>query len=250
MRHLLFVSLLGSCTGDSGTDDSAGPSLTVTVTIASPKDGTTFAWDEDVTFDVVVKQGKEEVTFRSVVWTAGGKTLKGDEAEAAASTFGEGEVEVGVQLFVGDEKVEAAPITITVEAEPVDTDTGGDTGVEPGAIRYEGTMATHVWYDGDFGSYDSDCPGTVSVDILDGTMTGTGWCLLDGQYDMYFVIEGTQGGGGISGALIAESDGNEFRTPFDGTGKKGETLDASYDKTFNDSGETVRIAGTWTADPI
>lgn len=249
MRQLLLLPVLVSCTGDSATDSAAsGPP--VKVTIASPADGESFAWDDDVTFDVVVKQGKEEITFRSVVWSVGGDTLKGDDASAAAKSFGAGEVEVSVELYVGDEKFTADAVSFTVEEEPVDTDTGGDTGVEPGALRYQGTMATHVWYDGDFGSYDSDCPGSVTVDILDGTMSGSGQCLLDGQYDMYFVIEGTQNGGGISGSLIAESDGTEFRTPFTGTGKKGETLDAEYDKTFNDSGESVRIAGTWTADPI
>ena len=94
--------------------------------------------------------------------------------------------------------------------------------------------------------------GLVMVDWhADGTMSGTGYCKADGEYDFYFTIEGKQkGGGALSGDLIGEVDGSVARTPFTGTGQDGETLNASYDKTFNDSGESVRIAGAWTASPV
>ena len=48
-----------------------------------------------------------------------------------------------------------------------------------------------------------------------------------------------------------EGDGIAIEcTPFTGTGTDGSTQEAAWDKTFNDSGERLRIAGTFVADPI
>ncbi len=245
MRALLAFALFASCTSDTATDtgqDDAGPPPVVTIVL--PESDQVYAWEDTIEVEVAVKRGKEEVAFRSVVWSVGGETIKGETASIKAQAVGAGDHEVSVELYVGDDKYTES-VDIVVEEEIV------DTGVGPGSTHYEGTMATHVWYDGDFGSFDADCPGTVTFDVSEeGVMSGTGWCLLDGEYDMYYVIEGQQNGAGISGTLIAEQDGEEVRTPFTGTGRAGETMTANYDKTFNDSGESVRIAGTFTADPV
>ncbi|MSQ02920.1 MAG: hypothetical protein EXR71_13680 [Myxococcales bacterium] len=255
MRTLPLFVLLASCSGGSDADTAAAGSGIV-ATIFTPKDGQEFEWDDLIELEVRVREGQETPSFRSVVWTVGNVTAKGEYATLDADRAGEGEVNVKVELAVGLEKY-SDTVVVTIGGKGGDTgddtgnDTGNDTGVV-GSLNYAGSMSTHIWYDGEYGAFDADCPGTVSVNIAeDGTMSGTGWCKADGEYDFYFTIEGKQkGGGALSGDLIGEVDGNVARTPFTGTGQDGETLNASYDKTFNDSGESVRIAGTWTASPV
>ncbi len=244
-RLLLLVPLFACTSSGTSSGDSAS-ALPITLRIVSPKDGAHFDWDAKIPLEIGVKQGQADVEARVVDWTVGDQSFQG----ASTTAFGldPGDYTVLVDAVVdGDHYGES--VKITVDEKP-GGDTGGDTGVPPGSVTYLGTMAAHVWYDGSYGTFDGDCPGNVTVYITDvGVMSGTGHCVLDGQFDMDFVIDGTQGKGAISGALVADVDGTEYRTPFTGTGKDGQHLDAAYDKTFNDAGESLRIAGTWAADP-
>ncbi len=255
MRYLPVFLVLSSCSGGSD-DDSADAGTGITAKIIMPKDGAEFEWDDLIELEVKVRDGQDIPEYRSVVWTVGDATAKGDFASLDADKAGEGAVDVTVELAVGlDTYTDTVRIAVGGKGGDTGNDTGNDSGNDTGTVgslNYAGSMATHIWYDGEYGTFDADCPGTVTVNIAeDGTMSGTGYCKADGEYDFYFTIEGKQkGGGALSGDLIGEVDGSVARTPFTGTGQDGETLNASYDKTFNDSGESVRIAGAWTASPV
>jgi hypothetical protein len=224
------------------------------INVKSPEDGAAYEWGDTIDLEVQVREGGKVVDARTVVWTVGDRTERGASTFVEASRLDAGEVDVSVDVTYGGNQYNQR-LTITVDdgggGKDTGKDTGGDTGVASGSIAYSGTMASHIWYDGEYGRFDGDCPGTVDFAIdEEGTMAGTGWCLLDGQYDFYYTIEGLQGRGEISGSLIAEGDGQEYRTPFTGTGKDGETQEASWDKTFNSGGDSLRIAGSFTANPI
>lgn len=255
MRSLLPLApfLFVSCTTEG--EDTAGNAAAVVLVVKSPEDGADYSEGDTIDLQVQVKEGGKLVDARSVVWTVGDLTERGATTFVEASRLDAGKVDVSVDVsYGGNQYNETLSITIGGGGDTgKDTgkDTGNDTGTTPGTVTYTGTMASHIWYDGQYGSFDGDCPGTVDFTIDEaGTLSGTGWCLLDGEYDFYYTLEGVQGRGEISGSLIAESDGTEYRTPFTGTGTDGSTQESAWDKTFNDSGERLRIAGTFVADPI
>lgn len=248
LRPFLLLPLLACTPADSGGDSGGG--VPITAKIVTPKDGDHFDWDEAIELEAGARQGPAAADMTGVTWTVGDKTARGPTAEI--TNLAPGDYTVTVDVVVGGEHY-GDSVDITVNEKPADTgggDTGGDTGAPPDSITYVGAMNAHVWYDGTYGAFDGDCPGNVTVYIVkDGTMSGTGHCVLDGQYDMDFLIDGTQGGGKVSGALVANVDGTDYRTPFNGTGKDGGHLEATYDKTFQTGGDSLRIAGDWSADP-
>ena len=247
MRPSIFVVLLtlGCAPSSDATDTGSAGGQPVTLTITSPKDGATFEWDEDVSLEVSAKQGREEVKLGAVTWTLGDLDLHGESATASNLDAGDYDVEVDA-VVDGEHYTES--VSITVDEKPKDTG-GGDTGHNPGDTVYAGTMSSHVWYDGQFGKFDGECPGTVNVTIAtDNQITGTGYCNLDGQYDMNYTLDGKLAGDNtISGNLTANVDGTEYKTPYDGKKKGDGSLTASYDKTFKDGGDSLRIQGTWDA---
>lgn len=256
MRTLLPPALLlfVSCATE-GEDSSGGEAVVVVVT--SPKDGERFSEDDVIDLEVQLKQGGKLVDARTVVWTVGDLTERGASTFVEASRLDAGEVDVSVDVNYGGKQYNQQ-LTITVAGQGEDTgkdtgkDTGQDTGTDPGSIAYTGTMASHIWYDGEYGEFDGDCPGTVDFVIDEaGAVVGTGWCVLDGEYDFYYTLDGTQGRGSISGSLIlVGDDGTEYSTPFSGTGTDGSTQEASWDKTFRTGGDSLRIAGSFVADPV
>lgn len=259
MRSLLPVAALLFLSCSPASDDSASDATAVTLNVKSPKAGAAYEWGDTIDLEVVVKEGGSAVSPRSVVWTVGELTERGEVSFVEASQLDEGDVEVSVDVQYGGNQYNER-VTITIDDGKGGHDTGGDTGRDTGNDTgnnggpgtYTGTMSSHIWYDGEYGKFDGDCPGTVDFSVDDGgTMAGTGWCKLDGEYDFYFNLEGTQGRGDISGFLIlTDDDGNEYRTPFSGTGSDGGTHEASWDKTFNNSGDSLRIAGTFVANPV
>lgn len=239
----LFV-LLGCAAPEE--DTSSGSNVAIEVSIDSPGDGDRFDWDEKITLEVSAKEGQKKVDLGAVTWTVDDRELRGESAEVA--NLDPGDYTVEVDVVVGGEHY-GSNVEITVKDRPDDTGDTGDTGTG-GPGTYAGTMATHVWYDGEYGEFDGDCPGTVNFTVSEsGVIDGTGKCSLDGQYDMDFRLDGSQSGSNISGTLIAESDGTEYRTPYTGTGKEGGHFAAEYDKTFQTGGDSLRIAGSWAADP-
>lgn len=247
LRTLLPLLVLFGCASPEEEDSAGGPDVAITVSIDSPSDGDRFDWDESITLEVSAKEGQKKVDLGAVTWTVDDREIRGESAEV--SDLDPGEYTVEVDVVVSGEHY-GSNIDITVKDKPEDTghDTG-DTG-SGGPGTYVGTMSTHVWYDGEYGKFDGDCPGSVNLTVsTSGVIDGTGRCSLDGQYDMDFRIDGTQSGSSISGTLVAESDGTEYRTPYTGTGKEGGHFAAEYDKTFQTGGDSLRIAGTWAADP-
>lgn len=242
LRSLLPALALLAC-GTSEPGDTGGSGASIVVSIDSPADGDRFDWDESITLEVSAKTGPKAADIGAVTWTVADREVRGESTEI--SDLDPGDYTVNVDVVFEREHYEAS-VDITVLEKPTDT---GDTG-SGGPGTYAGSMATHVWYDGEFGTFDGDCPGTVNFTVSEaGVIDGTGHCTLDGEYAMDFLLDGNQGGGEISGALIGVIDGQEVRTPYTGTGKDGETFSASYDKTFRDGGDSIRIEGTWTAEP-
>jgi hypothetical protein len=260
MRSLLpacFVALVSgtfvSCTTEA--EEPGSEALAVSLTVKSPEDGATYEWGETIDLEVQVKEGGKVVDARSVVWTLGDRTERGASSFIEAERLDAGSVDVSVDVAYGGNQYNQR-LSIKIDdggggGEDTGKDTGKDTGNNGGSGTYSGTMASHIWYDGEYGRFDGDCPGTVDFTIDDaGALSGTGWCRLDGEYDFYYTLEGVQGRGDITGTLIAESDGTEYRTPFTGTGKDGETQQAEWDKTFQTGGDSLRIAGSFVADPV
>jgi len=134
-----------------------------------------------------------------------------------------------------------------------DTDSDSDTDTDTDADTPEdfvGTLEAHGFYNGTYGSYDFDCPGTIELVIdVDGTITGTGSCDTD-EFGMGFRVEGRQhGDNSITGLLIAESGGDRVDTPFEGT-RRPRLVTASFDKTHTNAGESLRLRGAIRADLV
>lgn len=131
-----------------------------------------------------------------------------------------------------------------MEEKPVDT----------GPVGYvNGVFQANVQVSGDF-DVSGPCNGVVNLtgDPVANSIEGTGTCtwVTDwGDLDMLFMIDGVADSGALSGNLTLEYEGESYPTPYTGTGNVGSALSASFDETYNVSGSSLRIAGTWSADP-
>ena len=250
MRPFIFPSLLLlSCTGTADEGDDGEKAEPLEVEILSPEHGSSWSEGETIPLEVTATQGKGEATVDTVGWTIGGEEYRGQSPPARNLDPGNYDVVVDV---VVDDKHYSGRVGIEVTEGGGDTDTDTDADADADAdvdYTYAGTLSSHIWLSGDF-DYDADCPGTVSfVATRDGTLAGTGYCRLDGDYDMNYQIEGTVNGRNLSGDMVMVDGGTEYRTPFTGTGGLGDTMSASFDKTYRESGNELRIQGSWTASP-
>lgn len=249
MLFLLVPALLScSPSNDDSGDEASGE---ITVEIVSPEHGDKFDQGEKIRFEVSVKSGKEDAKTDSVIWSIGREELRGTEAEFSRLEPGSHNVEVEVTVD-GKKYTDDVGITVREGGGDGDTDTDSDTDTDTDAdtdVQYSGALNTHVWLEGDF-DYDDACNGTVAITYTAAdALVGTGQCRL-GDYDFPYTIEGNGNRGNLSGNMILTSEGVEYMTPFTGSGERGSPIDAAFDKTFRDGGNSLRIAGTWTATPI
>lgn len=248
MRALYALPIaLFACAGNAeeAEEEKSEP---VEIEIVSPEHGSEWSEGDDIHLEVSAKQGKAAADVDSVVWTVGDREVRG--ASTDVGNLDPGNYDVVVDVVVGD-KHYGGRVGIVVNRGEADADTDADADADADAdvTPYAGTMDSHVWLSGDF-DYDASCPGTVSFTVSSsGTIAGTGQCRLDGDYDMAYDIEGTVSGRNLSGDMIMVNEGTEYRTPFTGSGAVGDTMNASFDKTFRDGGNELRLQGSWTASP-
>jgi hypothetical protein len=237
---LLLLSL--SCSG--GTGDGETPHLTAT--IVSPEAGEVFSPGEEIELDVALRVGSTAAEPGKVTWTIGDWTGSGERTSTTDIPLGDWTVLVAAT--VGEESAKDT-VRITVEGDADgDTDADADADGDPN-LPYGGPFDANIEYDIAGFEGGGPCPGTVTLTVGTLGFDGTGACSAEGT-DFLFTIEGKISGTAISGDLIADADGTEYRTPFTGTGSYGESLSAQYDKTFTEGGDSLRIFGTFGADPL
>lgn len=238
--HALPLFLLACAGGD--TDDGTGPdgrdpkSAEITIAILSPAEGDEFPYGEPVPLSVEVERNGEATAADSVTWTVGTWTGRGKETEATGLRAGA--VAVEVEVVAGGETLTAS-VGIVV-AEPI-------------VYTYSGPFQADVIAEIDgLGSFDDSCASTIRFTLDAGVVSGSGVCAVFDDFDLdpiTFTVEGTATGGNVRGDLVMALDGEEARTPFSGTGTAGAAFTASFDTTHRSSDGSVRIVGTWTANP-
>ena len=247
MRATWLLLLPLSCSG--GSDEGGGGQLTAT--IVSPEPGETFSPGEAIGLDVALRVGNADADPGKVTWTIGDWTGTGEQAEATGIAAGDWTVKVSAT--VGDETAKDT-VRITVEGDAdadgdADSDADADADADPD-LTYAGPFDANIEYDISGFEGGGPCPGTVSLTVGSRGFDGTGQCTAEGT-DFVFNIDGKISGTSISGDLVAVADdGTEYRTPFTGSGSYGFPLYADYDKTFTDGGDSLRIFGTFAADPL
>ncbi|MDP2313378.1 MAG: hypothetical protein Q8P41_10765 [Pseudomonadota bacterium] len=244
---LVVIALLSlpACSGDStdGTSDTDRPAKegddkVVTLTISAPQPGAEFDADEAVPLTVTAKRGAKATDIASATWTIGGWTGEGTSTEATG--LPSGAHTVTVEAVVGEDTYSAS-VDITV-LEPAQT-----------FWSYAGTLEADVTLStADYGDFDDHCSAPITFTVDTGTLVGGGQCNVFEDFvddPLVFTLEGTVRGGNVTGFLIMATDGDPARTEFTGTGTVGNVLTASFDNTFRDSGNSVRIVGSWSATP-
>jgi hypothetical protein len=244
MRTLWLLLLVGCTAGEESNktddtagsaDDSGGSSATeVAVQIRSPADGATFDFGESVDFVAKATKDGSAAEIKSATWTVGDVTEKG--AEVSIDDLPSGTWDVEVSAVIG-KKTATDTISITIK--------------DPPPMNYEGraTIDLHLNHP-DYGEYDDGCDGGLTFVVTGAAFSGSGTCkeeLFDETFP--FTLEGTVTGGNIEGNLILDADGTQYATPFTGTGKYGQPFSANYDYTHSADGATLRVYGTWNANP-
>lgn len=240
LASLLPLFLL-ACSGSTDGSDPDGTDkdkqeAEVTIELLSPSEGEEFPYGESVPLHVEAKRNGNPVAIESATWTVGGWTGTGKETEATGLEPGAKTVEV--EAVVGGETYTAS-VGITI-AEPV-------------VYTYSGTFEARVVANIDgLGEFEDTCRTTIGFTVDAGVLAGSGVCAVFDEYDfepLSFMMEGTVGGGAVEGDLVMSLDGSEARTPFSGTGRSGQPLEASFDTTHRSGDGSVRIVGTWSASP-
>ncbi len=247
---LLALAPLASCSKKGGSDDSAsGGELTVLVNAPSPS--ATYHSNEQVPYEVVARVNGNPVDISHATWSLddGAQEKQGATGNFEPMTAGDHTVHVDVTA-AGLSDSRDVTFTVSPPEGDADPDTDADTDTDSGT-DFLGSISANIDYHGDFGDFGSPCPGTIGFHLAaDGTIAGAGTCnATESGYDFPFTVEGTAGGGNVNGTLVMTYNGTDSRTAFTGHGGSSSTITASYDQTFNSGSDTVRIYGTFSADP-
>ena len=134
---------------------------------------------------------------------------------------------------------------------------GDDTGepestpayLEPGA--FEGSLDVHLVYEGIYGHYENDCPGSVDFTIDEAfELDGSGSCTLDTvDVEMGFFIEGSQDNHQVTGVLIMESATDRVETAFTGS-RNAVNVQISFDTIHMNDGEQLQVSGNIVATAV
>ncbi|MFZ5476567.1 MAG: hypothetical protein ACOZNI_07305 [Myxococcota bacterium] len=245
----MWLLLAMSCTGGTSGDgeEKAGEAA---LAIVSPAEGDTFPADGDVPLEVEATVDGRVVEAKQIAWTVGDWT--GTGATATATDLRPGAYTVEVSAVVeGETLTDSVAIEVTRGEGDADTDTDTDTDAD---LAYAGMLEADVYVEtNDYGDFDDHCsaPITLTVDGIGG-IAGQGTCTVFEdliEQELVFAIEGRVNAGVVSGDLVLEQDGEEARTPYEGTGDRGSRLQATFDTTHSSRDGSIRIAGTWLADP-
>lgn len=243
---LLALPLLAACGGKDGGGDT-GPKPELTVLVNAPTPAGTYHSNEGIPYEVIARLDGEPTDIQAASWSLddGAQTASG--ATGTFDPVAAGDHTVHVEVHVAGQ-TGYRDVNFTVSPPEGDADTDADTDADAD-VMYMGTVDANIDYHGSYGDFGSPCPGTLRFSVApSGTMTGDGTCRAD-TYDFPFTLEGTVSGGSVSGNLVMTSNGTEVRTPFAGHGNVGSALTATYDTTHTDAGESVRVYGSWTAEP-
>jgi hypothetical protein len=221
------------------TGDPNPPSLMIT----SPGDGATFTAGARVTLEARAMTGDGAPANGAVIswFTADGWSAVGSPIEVTDLPVGS--YSLAASTTVGGEAADAS-VRITVE-EALPT--------EP--IDYSGTLAMETVLDaGSFGTFEYPCLNDYLTFELDGTaFVGAGACTVDAGFfteQFVFAVEGTVSGASVSGTMTsAEAGGDPL--PFSGNYDSANGhISASYDETYANSDGSLRLYGTFDADPV
>lgn len=253
LRTLALVPLLllplAACTGDDDEDQDEGEDKpAATLTIDAPTDGATFEEGDAVTLSVSAARGQRAVEVTRATWTIGDWTGQG--AATTAQGLAAGSHTVSVEAIVeGDTLTGSVGIEVLEAQDTGDSGDTGDTGsgTETG---YTGTMQAVATIDSDdYGTFDDNCNGPINFGVTDsGQVAGTGSCTIF-DTDITFRMEGMARNGETRGDMILEYDGQEFATPWVGSGDVGGALTANFSATHRADGGSVTLDGSWTANP-
>lgn len=250
---LLPISLFAllSCSGKDGGDDSA-PAAELTVLVNAPSPASTYYSNEPVPFEVVARLGGDPVDVSHATWSLddGAQEKEGATGNFDAMSAGDHTVHVEV-LASGNNASRDVTFTVSAPEGDADTDADTDTDTDADATQFIGTIDANIDYHGDFGDFGSPCPGTLSF-TLDAAhvIVGSGTCqTTDGGYDFPFTMDGSANAGDVSGNLVMTYDGTDALTPYTGHGGSQTTITANYDETFHSGSDTIRIYGSFSADP-
>jgi hypothetical protein len=242
MRALWLMLLVGCTGGDVvKTDDTAGggdsggsSSSDVAVRITSPEDGATFDFGQSIDFVAEATKDGDPTDIKSATWTIGELTKKGADVSIDDLPSGTWDVEVSAVIA---KKTATDSISITIN--------------EPPPMNYEGRAAIDLHLNHpDYGEYDDGCDGGLTFVLTGTAFSGSGTCKEELFGETFpFTVEGTVSGGNIEGNLILDADGTQYATPFTGTGKYGSAFNANFDYTHSADGASLRVYGTWNANP-
>lgn len=256
MNRLSFLFPLSvlhvlSCSGKDGSGDSA-PTAELTVLVNAPSPASTYYSNEQVPFEVVARLDGEPADVTHATWSLDDGAQEKEGATGNFDPMSAGEHAVHVEVLAGGQSA-SRDVTFTVSPPEgdADTDADTDTDTDADATQFIGTIEANIDYHGDFGDFGSPCPGTLSF-TLDAahTIVGSGTCrTTDGGYDFPFTMDGAASGGVVSGNLVMTYDGTDALTPYTGHGGSQTTITANFDETFNSGSDTIRIYGSFSADP-
>lgn len=244
MRALWLLFLVGCSGGDDtiktddtagGGDDSGGSTDNdFAVRIKSPEDGATFDFGESVDFVAKATKNGEATDIKTATWTIGPVVEKGDDISIDDLPSGTWDVELSA--VVGKQTLTES-VSITIKDAP--------------PMNYEGRANIDLHLDHpDYGEYDDGCDGGLTFVATGSAFSGSGTCKEELFGETFpFTLEGTVAGGNIEGSLILDADGTQYSTPFTGSGKYGDSFNANFDYTHSADGATLRVYGTWNADP-
>lgn len=230
-----------ACSGETGTetDDSkgggGGSDAVIEVAITSPGKGETYDYGSPITFTAEVTADGEAIDASKVTWSSGAWS------------------DVGISVTTSD--LPPGKNTVQVEAK-VDGETYTDsvdvTVKDPPPLDYRGTANIKLFLQlVDWGDYDVNCPGNLTFTMTGADFSGTGSCTEDIFGETYqFTVDGSSSGGNIEGSLSLNIDGTDYPTPFTGTGAYNQAMDADFDETYNVDGNSIRVYGSWTANPV
>lgn len=234
----LFLSLLVACgTEDQPQDHEKKETEPATLVVTSPEDGATFDFGAPVPLSVTATRGGQDVEVSRVTWTIGTWTANGATAEAR-------DLDAGTYTVAVQADVDGQTLTGSVGIEVLEP----EVPAEP--VPYSGSMQAQVLvHTADYGDFEDQCNGPVSFVVRpDGTVAGQGNCTAFDQ-DFVFAMEGQVANGVTQGQLILSYDGQDYGTPWDGTGDVGGPLAADFDKTHSSGRDSIRIYGNWSATP-
>ena len=256
---LVLASLAVGCGGGSDDPEGGGSVDRPSASITSPSDGDTFTEGEEVELAVDASyESGDAAQIESATWTAGSWSSQG--ATGFTSDLPVGELTLEVEAVV-DGKTLTDAISITVVADGGGEEGGGvegggaegggtEGGGEGGGgalVNFGGSMSATVTYE----SIELDCPGSVSFSIEAGALAGTGSCTVEFlDEDVYFELQGTDDRGTVSGDMLMDADGTIYATPFEGVRTTEDHVHAAFDATHSSSDGSIRIDGTFDADPI